>query len=93
MVDVRDHRHVTDVGLLVHDGTDLVDCEVHLRSKEIKLILCHNATTVVAVESSTLAEICRSQLSLSGLKSPTFFLKLIQMVTTDRFCSGDLDSP
>lgn len=27
---VRNHRHVTDVGLLVHDGTDLVDCEVHL---------------------------------------------------------------
>lgn len=39
MIDVRDHRHVTDVGLLVHDGTDLVDCEVHLRSEEIKLTL------------------------------------------------------
>lgn len=51
MIDVRDHRHVTDVGLLVHDGTDLVDCEVHLRSAEIKLILCHNATTILAVKS------------------------------------------
>lgn len=50
MIDVRDHRHVTDVGLLVHDGTDLVDCEVHLRSEEIK-ILCHNAKTILAVES------------------------------------------
>lgn len=30
VVHVRDHGHVTDVGLLVHDGTDLVDCEVHL---------------------------------------------------------------
>ncbi len=30
VVHVRDHRHVTDVGLLVHDGTDLVNCEVHL---------------------------------------------------------------
>lgn len=39
MIDVRDHRHVTDVGLLVHDGTDLVDCEVHLRSEDINLIL------------------------------------------------------
>lgn len=28
---VRNHRHVADVGLLVHDGTDLVDCKVHLR--------------------------------------------------------------
>lgn len=31
VVNVSNHRHVTDVGLLVHDGTDLVDCEVHLR--------------------------------------------------------------
>ena len=30
MVDVRNHRHVTDVGLLVHDGTDLVYGKVHL---------------------------------------------------------------
>lgn len=44
MIDVRDHRHVTDVGLFIHDGTDLVDCEVHL-SEEIKLLLCHIATT------------------------------------------------
>lgn len=40
MIYVRNHRHVTDVGLLVHDGTDLVHCEVHLMSEEIKLILC-----------------------------------------------------
>lgn len=30
MIHVRNHGHVTDVGLLVHDGTDLVDSEVHL---------------------------------------------------------------
>lgn len=39
MIHVCNHRHVTDVGLLVHDGTDLVHCEVHLRSEGIKLIL------------------------------------------------------
>lgn len=33
MVYVRNHRHVTDVGLLVHDGTDLVDGKVHLRGE------------------------------------------------------------
>lgn len=30
MVHVGDDRHVPDVGLLVHDGPDLVYCEVHL---------------------------------------------------------------
>lgn len=39
VVYVRNHGHVTDVGLLVHDGTDLVDCEVHLEeSSEILYI-------------------------------------------------------
>jgi hypothetical protein len=30
MVHVGNDRHVADVGLLVHDGPDLVYCEVHL---------------------------------------------------------------
>jgi hypothetical protein len=30
VIDVGDDGHVADVVLLVHDGTDLVDCEVHL---------------------------------------------------------------
>lgn len=30
MIDVGDDRHVTDVGPLVHEATDLVDSEVHL---------------------------------------------------------------
>lgn len=38
MVHVRNHRHVTDVGLLVHDGTDLVDGEVHLKKKKQKML-------------------------------------------------------
>ena len=29
MVHVANDRHVPDVGLLVHDGPDLVYCEVH----------------------------------------------------------------
>lgn len=33
MVHVRNHGHVTDVGLLVHDGTDLVYGEVHLKGQ------------------------------------------------------------
>lgn len=33
MVNVRNHRHVTDVGLLVHDGTNLVNGKVHLRKQ------------------------------------------------------------
>lgn len=33
MIHVSDHRHVTDVGLLVHDGTDLVYGEVHLKTE------------------------------------------------------------
>lgn len=37
MVHVRNHRHVTNVGLFVHDGTDLVDGEVHLRQKVLYL--------------------------------------------------------
>lgn len=36
VIDVRDHGHVTDVGLLVHDGTDLVDCKVHLQGQKKK---------------------------------------------------------
>lgn len=32
MVDMGNDRHVTDVGLLVHDLTDLVHCKVHLQS-------------------------------------------------------------
>ena len=31
MIYVRNDRHVTDVGLPVHDGTDLVNGKVHLR--------------------------------------------------------------
>lgn len=31
MIYVCNHGHVADVGLLVHDGTDLVDGKVHLR--------------------------------------------------------------
>lgn len=30
VVHVGYHRHVPDVGLLVHDGTDLIHSEVHL---------------------------------------------------------------
>lgn len=30
VVHVSDDRHVSDVGFLVHDGTDLIYCEVHL---------------------------------------------------------------
>lgn len=33
MVHMGDHRHVSDVGLFVHDLTDLVYSEVHLRTK------------------------------------------------------------
>lgn len=38
MVHVGNHRHVPDVGLLVHDGTDLIHCEVHLMGREGGLI-------------------------------------------------------
>lgn len=31
MIHVGDHGHVPDVGLLVHDGPDLIHSEVHLR--------------------------------------------------------------
>lgn len=34
MVHMGDDRHVPDVGLLVHDGPDLVYCEVHLGQRE-----------------------------------------------------------
>lgn len=34
MVHVGDHGHVPNVGLFVHDLTDLVYCEVHLRQRE-----------------------------------------------------------
>lgn len=30
MIHVGNHGHVPDVGLLVHDGTDLIHSEVHL---------------------------------------------------------------
>lgn len=30
MIHVGNHRHVPDVGLLVHDGPDLIHREVHL---------------------------------------------------------------
>lgn len=30
MINVGNHRHVSDVGLFVHDGPYLVYCEVHL---------------------------------------------------------------
>jgi len=30
VVDVSNHRHVTDLFGLVHDGTELGDCEIHL---------------------------------------------------------------
>ncbi len=30
VIHVGNHRHVPDVGLLVHDGTDLIHSEVHL---------------------------------------------------------------
>lgn len=33
MVHMGDHRHVSDVGLFVHDLADLVYSEVHLRTK------------------------------------------------------------
>lgn len=32
MVHMRNYRHVTDVGLLVHDGTDLVYGKIHLKT-------------------------------------------------------------
>lgn len=35
MINVCNHRHVTDVGLFVHDRTDLVYCEVHLKDEKI----------------------------------------------------------
>lgn len=36
MVHVGYHRHVSDVGLFVHDGTDLVHSEVHLLGVDIR---------------------------------------------------------
>jgi hypothetical protein len=38
VVDVGNDRHVADVVLLVHDGTDLVDCEVHLGGGTNKIV-------------------------------------------------------
>lgn len=38
MIDVRNHRHVTDVGLLVHDGTDLVNGKVHLERELCQIV-------------------------------------------------------
>ena len=45
MVDVGDDRHVADVVILVHDGTDLVDCEVHLGVAEQEPLL--GGTTLI----------------------------------------------
>lgn len=53
MINVSDHRHIPDVGFFVHDRTDLVYGEMHLKRRN--------------VHSSSLAVCCAVWISLQPL--------------------------
>lgn len=78
VIHVGDHRHVPDVGLLVHDGADLIHREVNLKAEGLHSSSCFFYSWYLAIYSCPPHLCCGSK---SYIKKSMFETESISLRT------------